>query len=906
MEIKNGGISENEIDKYIYQIICQNGTFEIGIFCRILDTSNHELAIALMTNRNVNITNNKVGIITNKVEIIYFEIKNYYDFDKNELKIIEINPDQENLKNIEFINLDYYSILDSCKKNEFNDKMVYLFDLNSYNEKKNNVGIILNINDENNQIEFLCFQKGKISGGFIICYQNNKAQLLGIYESPNNIKYWKDGIFIYEYIKTFYENNDCTNFLLIRQISQNKNKNENSKKNNGANSKNTKKVKNSNNQIQKNNNNVNVTNNNNTNNQNINNNMNYQNNQNITNYNMNYQNNQNITNYNMNYQNNQNITNNNMNYQNNQNLNNNNMNYQNNQNITSNNMNCQNNQNINNNNMNCQNNQNINNNMNYQNNQNITNNNMNCQNNQNLNNNNMNYQNNQNINNNNLNYQNNQNIINGNLNNQNMDIEYMSNNKIINNNNMNTQKMDIDNDNISYQNSQNINNNMNNINNNINQSINNQINNNMNYQFNNSLNNQNNNNMNSQYINNMDNQPNNFANNINRKFSQSVNIIEQESYNRKRNNTFKESQSNYNLDNPIISYNNNQNMNNQYNTQINNISMNNNMNMNYQNYFNINNLNQMNKFTQKTNNFIPSAMNELYGINYEDIYSYIKENKINISFKNKNNEIKNVSIPSSLRNIELYYTANKINNPDFFEYSDFNLIKLYLNNQLISNNDDPITNIVFNGAQIFIMETNKDLSYYDSINQNSQNINKMTIYFNNNSEGKKYIMIFPFNTKPKDILLSFFAKYKIPEDNRKYFTFTFGVDLIDLNDEKTLNNVRITQGGNINIRAYDINISDDIKYSKKDIPGKKLKISLLNKNDELIGEIYAGSLQQIKSFYKILLNYLHRKKIEFTLKPVILISGVETILNESNERTFSSYGILNDFKCKVDGVKNEK
>ena len=138
-------------------------------------------------------------------------------------------------------------------------------------------------------------------------------------------------------------------------------------------------------------------------------------------------------------------------------------------------------------------------------------------------------------------------------------------------------------------------------------------------------------------------------------------------------------------------------------------------------------------------------------------------------------------------------------------------------------------------------------------------------------------MIFPFNAKSKDILLSFFAKYKIPEYNRKYFSFTCGVELIDLNDEKTLKNVRITQGGNINIRAYDINISDDIKYSKKDIPGKKLKISLLNKNDELIGEMYAGSLQQIKSFYKILINYLHRKKFEFTLKPVILISGVETI-----------------------------
>ena len=80
---------------------------------------------------------------------------------------------------------------------------------------------------------------------------------------------------------------------------------------------------------------------------------------------------------------------------------------------------------------------------------------------------------------------------------------------------------------------------------------------------------------------------------------------------------------------------------------------------------------------------------------------------------------------------------------------------------------------------------------------------------------------------------------------------------------------------------------------------------MLDKNGQLIGEFYGGSLQQIKTFYNALINYLHKKKITFNLKPVILISGLEAILNESNERTFSSYGILNDFKCKIDGTKNE-
>ena len=869
----NGDISGKEINKYIYKVICQNGNFAMGIFCRILDDSNKELAIALITTNYANIINKKIQIIYNNNKI---PLEIIDDFDINVLKIIEINPRQD-FSNIEFINLDYYSMIESCRKNDFNDKQVYLLDLHVNNTIRYNAGIIQDINDETSKMEFLCFQKGiSLLGGFIIYYENNKVQLLGTYESPEDKKYWKDGTFICEYVKTFYEKNDITSFQLNRSINLKNKENQNNKKNKNIKNKNinTNKVNNLNKQSNKNNNNINVNNNN----------MNFQNNQNINN-NKNYQNNQNINN-NMNYQNNQNV-NNNMNYQNNQNINNN---------------------------MNYQNNQNINNNMNYQNNQNIINN-INCQNNP-------------NINNNNLNCQNNQNLINENTNNQNMNIEYNPNNQNYNNN-INPQKMDIENNSIDYQNPQSINNNTNNQNynnmnnQNYNNNMNNQNYNNMNNQNNNNnMNNQNYNNMNNsnnnsfsnqnnnsncQNFNNMNNQPNNYVNNINQ-FNKSISIIDQGIYNKRRNHTFRDSHPNYNLD---ILYNNNQNMNAQYNNnQINNIGMNNNMNMNYQypNNFNMNiqNLNQKNKYTHNTNNFVPKTMNDLHGTNCEDIYSYIKENKINISFRNKDNVIKSVSIPASLRNCELYYTADRINNPDFLEYSDINSIKLYLNNQLIPNNDGPINKNELNNAQIFIMEIIEDLSYYDSIIQKSQNINKINISFKNLDDGKNFSMKPPYNIKVKDILLCFFVKNKIPKANRKYFSFTFSTDTLDLNNENSLNSLRINNGSSISFSSLDINNSNEVKYYKKQYPGKKLKVSLIDKKDELIGKIYASSLQQIKTFYKILINYLNIKKFVFTLKPVILISGLEAILSESNERTFSSYGILNDFQCKIDGTKNEK
>jgi len=249
----------------------------------------------------------------------------------------------------------------------------------------------------------------------------------------------------------------------------------------------------------------------------------------------------------------------------------------------------------------------------------------------------------------------------------------------------------------------------------------------------------------------------------------------------------------------------------------------------------------------------------------EDIYPYINEKKINISFKNKYNVIKRVSIPASLRNCELYYKADKINNPAFFEYSDVKSIRLYLKDQLIENNDEQINKIVFDGAQIFIME-----------------INELLIY----------------EIRPNEENLRYLISFESLKDNYETMTPLEQMNCISVqsnNPEKVYELY-----GKIFLFLNDIN-KNNKNILKKDLPGKKLNVDLIDKNNKFIGNVYANSLQQIKTFYNNLVIYLSRNKIPFSGKPVILF--LRSIINDldRNERTFSSYGILYNCMCKIDG-----
>jgi len=327
------------------------------------------------------------------------------------------------------------------------------------------------------------------------------------------------------------------------------------------------------------------------------------------------------------------------------------------------------------------------------------------------------------------------------------------------------------------------------------------------------------------------------------------------------------------------------------------------INLNFNNHhfnlntFNIyNNLNINNNMNHSFHNVL-MTQNVNLSQNYEDIYPYIKDNKIRITFINQKNENKNVLIPSSLRNNELYYTAEKINNHNFYEYSDITFIELIYqnNNKIIQNNDDLIGHYINDNSQIFIKEKIENQVY----NQNDTMIN---IIFKSNN--KNIALIIPNNITVKDMIGIFFNKNKIPEQNKKYFTFLINGKEININDN-TLYNEGYKNGSTITILTNRIKNDYNFFYLKRDCPGKKINAILKDKKskNEINAIIFAGTLQQIKNFYLILKKYLSQQKIEFTGSPIITYNNARIEVDEYNESTFSSLGIRNDFFCELEVKK---
>jgi len=327
------------------------------------------------------------------------------------------------------------------------------------------------------------------------------------------------------------------------------------------------------------------------------------------------------------------------------------------------------------------------------------------------------------------------------------------------------------------------------------------------------------------------------------------------------------------------------------------------INLNFNNHhfnlntFNIyNNLNINNNMNHSFHNVL-MTQNVNLSQNYEDIYPYIKDNKIRITFINQKNENKNVLIPSSLRNNELYYTAEKINNHNFYEYSDVAFIELIYqnNNKIIQNNDDLIGHYINDNSQIFIKEKIEN----QVCNQNDTMIN---IIFKSNN--KNIALIIPNNITVKDMIGIFFNKNKITEQNKKYFTFLVNGKEININDN-TLYNEGYKNGSTITILTNRIKNDYNFFYLKRDCPGKKINAILKDKKskNEINAIIFAGTLQQIKNFYLILKKYLSQQKIEFTGSPIITYNNARIEVDEYNESTFSSLGIRNDFFCELEVKK---
>ena len=352
---------------------------------------------------------------------------------------------------------------------------------------------------------------------------------------------------------------------------------------------------------------------------------------------------------------------------------------------------------------------------------------------------------------------------------------------------------------------------------------------------------------------------------------------------------------NYNINNPM-----NQNAiynMNMYQNQNNINPMNNNLNINMM-YQNLNMMMQMqmNQMQMQMMNQMMqmNQMNQLLlnKIEFKDIYPYINEKKINITFISEDNKkFENIKIPFSLKKNEIYATANKfksINNSNL--YSD---IKLFHNNKLLENDDSTIECILDGDLIKIIPDVDYNNSEYKSLLEKHKNSPKINFIFCGNS-GFNLVRVFPNNITIKKMFEIFFKSIKIKENKIKEFVFIYSGEYINIYDNELLKNK--FHNSNANIEFY---LKNNVAIYPCG-PGKVLSITIEN-DKNLILNIEEGTLEQIKNFFKKLKGRLNGYGYQLLDNPIIFPEEIE--LKDNDIRTFSSIGIRNNFTCKVKILK---
>ena len=254
------------------------------------------------------------------------------------------------------------------------------------------------------------------------------------------------------------------------------------------------------------------------------------------------------------------------------------------------------------------------------------------------------------------------------------------------------------------------------------------------------------------------NMSNNMPNmNINNNQNMNFNNIPLMNFNNNKNMNFNNNQNmiynnimpfmNFGL-NPNMNFNNFMSFMNLYNNQnmnSNNICFdNNNQNMYFNNmmpFMNFNNIPFMNFNNipfMNFNNTENSSKKKQNEKAYENLYPFIKGERIKITFINSKNESKLVKIPKSLRKDEIYSIAEKYKSSKYYE-----IIRLVHNNEILENDESSI-DCILNGDSINITEFfDCDLSYYDSILLKHKNSLMITNIVFNFSYKKTFIPYLP-------------------------------------------------------------------------------------------------------------------------------------------------------------------
>ena len=332
---------------------------------------------------------------------------------------------------------------------------------------------------------------------------------------------------------------------------------------------------------------------------------------------------------------------------------------------------------------------------------------------------------------------------------------------------------------------------------------------------------------------------------------------------------------------------------NMMNNNLNMNMMNNNLNMNMMNNLNMNIMNNnlnMNMIDNPNMNRIESPnIKNKDNVKYEDVYPYIKENKIRIiltGIKNKNKN-KYILIPISLKQNELYYTARKFR--DILNYNLYSEIKLYHKNKLL-NDDDSSIEFILNEDIIYMeSDTNFNSLYYQSILEIYKDSPKINIRFKSNC-GFNLARVFPNNISIRQMFNIFFKEMNLDKNKINSLCFLYNGCKINIKDDKILKNM-ISNNENITTITFFKNC--EFEY---DIPGKKIEISIEN-NKGIILDFKVGTLEQISIFRKRLIEKIDELKYKIINNPVLYPGNIE--VEEDNEKTFSSIGIRDDCICKV-------
>ena len=263
-----------------------------------------------------------------------------------------------------------------------------------------------------------------------------------------------------------------------------------------------------------------------------------------------------------------------------------------------------------------------------------------------------------------------------------------------------------------------------------------------------------------------------------------------------------------------------------------------------------------------------------------DEYPYILEEKKIIKFIRYDNTIRNVKIPISLKKNELYSTAN---NYKLRRFSD-----IILSHKNISlNKDESSINEIKEGDEIYIIEELKEIdsTYYKKYLEKHQNDKKINVNFEK-TDGLKKNMVFSEKTTIKEMIKIYLFETDIPEKYKNEFCFTYNAESLNINDTSSLSQKGLKEQSQIMVIEKKI-----VENDKDKIKGKELKVSFkINKN--IIKTCCIGTLNQVKDIFSHLHNLPNSEEI-------INIEINGNIFENDETRTFSSFGIREDFTCKI-------